>query len=117
MPPILSVAPFDTVIVPPAADRFIAYDDRSSVPAVTVRSPLLTISSCASVTVPEDLSTVKLRKVVVDVPPIVRAPVPLKVTVTALPDMSTAALAVQSPDTLKLTAWLSNTGSTSHRTL
>ena len=76
-------------------------------PAVTVRFPFVMVWLAVRVAVPADLLTVTSRNVVVALPPMVWAPVPLNVTVTALPDMLTAALLVQLPATLKLTVLLS----------
>jgi hypothetical protein len=56
VPPILRVAPFATVKVPPVAERFKVKAPRSSVPAETERSPAVTVSLPASVLMPEPLT-------------------------------------------------------------
>ncbi len=53
VPPIFNVAPFETVIVPPAALLFAVNVLRSSVPPVTLKSPT-TVALPPSVRVPAD---------------------------------------------------------------
>lgn len=102
MPPILSVAPFDTVIIPPAALRFAVNAARSNVPLVTDTLPEIT-ALIASVAVPAGLLMTRLLNAVVNVPPILCAADPLIVTVP-LPAVKAAADAVliQFPPTLML---------------
>ena len=98
----MSVAPFETVIVPPEDVLFAVYTSRSSVPAETERL-LLIDSLLDNVAVPPDLLTVALLRVVENEPPIVWAPAPSNVTV-AVPAVKALVdeLLVQIPATFKL---------------
>lgn len=99
MPPILKVAPFDTVSVPPAADLFAVKEDKSKVPEATVRL-LAVVTLLVSVAVPPVLFIVKLLNAVAVVPPMLWSPVPSNVTV-AVP-LVNAALFVKLPPMSKL---------------
>ena len=107
---ILSVAPFDTVSVPPLADRLMVNVARSSVPDDTDRLPPVSAWLIPSVALPDALLIVRLVQVVLDEPVMLCAPVPLKVKVVAVVVMVGEPLFVKLPATRYVFATLSNFG-------
>lgn len=88
VPPTFKKALLATVSEPPALARLTVKAARSNIPPDTRRSPM-TIALAFKVTVPAELATVRLLKLVANVPPIAWAVVPLKVTM-AVPAVKAA---------------------------